>query len=143
MSSSAASTIRPSKPCSRSASAVLAPARPPPAMMNVPEADIASLLLGAEVGGEPLAEVVPAAVERGHALVFQGLDDVGVVDAERREVVEDGLGACVSAVDAVVRDVAVVGDRVQRGLGHGVDHAGGNQAGNVPGVVVGGVLDAG
>src|SRR6185437_12333191 len=137
MSSSAASTIRPPKPCPRSASAALAPARPPPAMTKVSETGIASLLsLGAEGGGEPLAEVVPARVKRAHALVFQGLDDVGVVDAQRCRAVEDGPGVCVGAVDAVAGDVAVVGDRVQRGLGHGVDHAGGDQAGDVAGVVV-------
>src|SRR4051794_6444271 len=119
MSSSAASTIRPSKPCSRSASAVLAPARPPPAMTNVPEAGMASLLLCAEGGSEPLAEVVPARVERGHALVFQDLDDVGVVDAERGEVVEDGLGLLVAAVDAVARDLPMIFDRAEGGLGHG------------------------
>src|SRR5487761_485715 len=143
MSSSAASTMRPSKPCARSASAALAPARPPPAMTNVSEAGIALLLSRAEGGGEPPAEVVPAGVERGHALVFQGLHDVVVVDAERGEVVEDGLRVRVAAADAVVGDVAVAGDRVQRGLGHGVDHAGGDQTGHVPGVVVGGILDAG
>src|SRR5437773_6053637 len=120
MSSSAASTIRPRKPCSRSASAALAPARPPPAMTNVAEAGIASLLSCAEGGGEPLAEVVPAGVEGGHALVFQGLDDIAVVDAERGEVVEDGLRLLVAAVDAVVRDVPVAGDRVERSFGHGV-----------------------
>src|SRR6185437_9851080 len=136
MSSSAASTIRPSKPCSRSASAALAPARPPPAMTKVSETGMTSLLLRAEGGGEPLAEVVPAGVERGHALVFQGLHDVVVVDAQRCQAVEDGPGVRVGAVDAVVWDVTVVGDRVQRGLGHGVDHAGGDQAGHVPGVVV-------
>src|SRR5690348_15809374 len=143
MSSSAASTIRPSNPCSRSASAALAPARPPPAMTNVSEAGIVSLLSCAEGGGEPLSEVVPAGVERGHALVFQSLDDLAVVDAERGKVIEDGLRLLVGAVDAVVRDRPVVGDRVECGLGRGVDHVGCDQPGDVPGVVVGGVLDAG
>src|SRR5690349_22609139 len=106
MSSSAASTIRPPNPCSRSASAALAPARPPPAMTNVSEAGIASLLpLRAEGGGEPLPEVVPACVESGHALVFQGLHDVVVVDAQRRQPAEDGLRVRVGAVDAVIGDV--------------------------------------
>src|SRR5436190_3386218 len=115
MSASAAGTIRPPKPCSRSASAALAPARPPPAMTKVSEAGIGSLLLlGAEGGGEPLAEVVPAGVERGHALVFEDLHDVAVVDAQRRQVVEDGPRVRVGAVNAVIRDVAVIGDRVQR-----------------------------
>src|SRR5512146_2973154 len=97
--------MRPSKPCPRNASAALAPARPPPAMTNVSEAGIALLLLCAEGGGKPLAEVVPAGVERGHALVFQGLHDVVVVDAERGEVIEDGLRLGAAAVDAVVRDL--------------------------------------
>ena len=50
---------------------------------------------------------------------------------------------CVGAVDAVAGDLPVVGDRVERGLGHGVDQAGCDQASDVPGVVVGRVLDAG
>src|SRR5438105_563616 len=109
MSSSQASTIRPSKPCSRSASAALAPARPPPAMTNVSAAGIASLLSYGEGGGEPLAQVVPARVERGHAVVFQRLHDVAVVDAELGEIVQHGLRLLVAAADAVVRDVAVIG----------------------------------
>ena len=55
----------------------------------------------------------------------------------------DGLRLVVGAVDAVVRDLPVAGDRVQRRLRHGVDHTGRDQVGDVPGVVVGGVLDAG
>src|SRR6185437_3705252 len=108
MSSSAASTIRPPKPCPRSASAALAPARPPPTMTKVSETGMTSLLLCAQGGGEPLAKVVPARVERAHALVFQGLHDVVVVDAQRCQAVEDSPGVRVGAVDAVVRDVAVV-----------------------------------
>ena len=78
---------------------------------------MALLLLCAEGGGEPLAKVIPARAECGHALVFQDLDDVGVVDAERGEVVEDSLRLVVGAVDAVAGDLPVVGDRVERALG--------------------------
>jgi hypothetical protein len=88
-------------------------------MTNVSEAGIVSLLSCAEGGGEPLAETVPARVERGHALVFQDLHHVVVVDAGRGEVVEDRLRLAIGAVDAVVRDLPVAGDRVQRGFGSG------------------------
>src|SRR5690349_24944147 len=69
--------------------------------------------LGSQRGGEPLAEVVPAGVERADPLVFQRLDDVVVVDAEGGQFVEDSLRLVVGAVDAVVRDLPVAGDRVQ------------------------------
>ncbi len=50
-------------------------------------------------------------VERGHALVLQDLHHLVVVDAEHGQVIEDGPGLLVGAVDAVVRHVPVIGGR--------------------------------
>jgi hypothetical protein len=84
--------------------------------------------------------VVPAGVERGYSLVFQHLHHVVAADAERGQLIEHRLRLVVAAADAVARDLPVAGDRIERRLGHSVDHAGGDQAGHVPGALIGGVL---
>ena len=76
-------------------------------------------------------------------MVFEELHHVVVVDADRGEFAEGVPRLVVGAVDAVIRDPPVVGDRVEGGLGHGVDHVRCDQAGHVPGVLVSRVLDAG
>src|ERR1700752_2334940 len=87
--------------------------------------------------------LIPAGVEGGHALVFEGLHDVVVVDAHGGEIIQHPAGVLVGAGDAVVGDLAMVGHGVKRCLWHGVDHAGGDQVGDVAGVGVGGVFDPG
>src|SRR6266496_616096 len=67
-------------------------------------------------GGQPLAELVPAGLERAYSLVFQHSHHVVVVDAERGEFAEHALRLVIGAVDAVIGDLPVVGDRVEDGL---------------------------
>ena len=57
--------------------------------------------------------------------------------------VEDLLGLVAAAGDLVALDLAVVGEGVHRLLRHGVDGVGDDEVGDVEGVGVVGVLDAG
>ena len=66
---------------------------------------------------------------------------VVVVDADLGQRAEHLLRVGVVAAHRVRGDPAVVGDRAQGGLGHGVDHARRDQVGHVAGVGVGRVLD--
>src|SRR4051794_38431376 len=87
------------------------------------------------------AELDPAGVERGDPVLFEGLDDLVVVDAHGPESLEHLPGVVVVSADRVLGDLAMVGDRAQGVFGHGVDHAGGDQVDYVAGVGVGRVLD--
>ena len=93
--------------------------------------------------GDGVQQFVPGLLELVDALGLQHLVDVVSVDADRLQGGEDRGGRAVGAVDGVAADDAVVGDRVDGLLRRGVDGVRGDQFDDVPGVVVGGVLDAG
>jgi hypothetical protein len=71
------------------------------------------------------------------------LRDVVEVDARRRELVKHLAAGGVLAGHRVAGNLAVVGEGVQGGARHRVDGSGRDEPGDVLGVGVGGVLDAG
>ena len=92
----------------------------------------------------PAGRCSPASWRRTvQAVLLQARRDVVVVDAGRGQLAEHLPGVLVVAAHRVGGHLAVVGDGAQGGLGHGVDHAGRDQVGHVPGVGVGRILDRG
>ena len=96
-----------------------------------------------EVGLRLVEQLAPGGLELLDALALEQRGHVGVGDAEALEGVEHAAGLVVGAGDRVAGDLAVVGDGVEGLLRHGVDGVRGDQLGDVEGVGVGRVLDAG
>ena len=143
--------MRPAKPSVRSASAALAPARPAPTMAKWVRQRMDRLLVVAGVaasdGGEfvlhGLGQRGPGRLEGGQAVPFELVDDVVVVDADLGERGHHLGRVVVARAHGVAANVAVVGHRAQRGFGHRVHHAAGDQVDDVAGVGVGRILHPG
>jgi hypothetical protein len=90
-----------------------------------------------------VASCAPDAVNLATPLALQSRDNPVVVDADRRERVDDLPGLFAAAPDRVAAHLSVIGDGVERCLGHRVHDSSGDEVDDVAGVVVGRVFDAG
>src|SRR4249920_2570855 len=76
-------------------------------------------------------QAVPGRLELVDALVLEDPYDVVEVDAHLRQLFERALRGTIAGPHRVTDDLAVVDDRIERLLGHGVDGVGGHELGDV------------
>src|ERR1700704_5819676 len=88
---------------------------------------------GRELALDPLAELVVGGAERLHALALELVGDRGQIDPCVLGSFQGGGGLVGIGVERA-GDFAVIGERLERLLGHRVDHVGPDQIGDVQGV---------
>src|SRR3954453_18421791 len=110
-----------------------------------PAADYASrsFLRSVELTLRGLEQLEPCLLELLHAFGLEHAEPIRKVDAPPGQLVEQLLGFAGGAADGVAGDVAVIGDRIDRLLRHGVPGVRRDQLGDVEGFGIVRVLDAG